>query len=170
MLPKGLHRIRHYGLFANGDRAAYIARARELLGVPSRSKPANTSEATASAEPRMKATRVRHGTGKPSTVEAAFEANHVIPVNGSRVGNFYTLSKRRCGPPLTSPLDRAAVAPSELSASELGHPRDEHLSRRSLPVFQAQLVDAPPARARRRCYRQDLGDFARDDEAATARG
>ena len=123
MLPKGLHRIRHYGLFANGDRAAYIVRARELLGVPSRSKPANTSEATASAEPRMKATRVRHGTGKPSTVEAAFEANHVIPVNGSRVGNFYTLSKRRCGPPLTSPLDRAAVAPSELSASELGHPR-----------------------------------------------
>src|SRR5215472_7703991 len=85
-------------------------------------------------------------------------------------GNFYTLSKRRCGPPLTSPLDRAAVAPSELSASELDHPRDEHLSRRSLPVFQAQLVDAPPARARRRCCRQDLGDFARDDEAATARG
>src|SRR5215471_17522423 len=85
-------------------------------------------------------------------------------------GNFYTLLKRRCGPPLTSPLDRAAVAPSELSASELGHPRDEHLSRRSLPVFQAQLVDAPPARARRRCCRQDLGDFARDDEAATERG
>jgi len=48
--------------------------------------------------------------------------------------------------------------------------RDEHLSRRSLPVFQAQLVDAPPARARRRCCRQDLGDFARDDEAATERG
>jgi hypothetical protein len=27
VLPKGLHRIRHYGLFANGHRAAYIARA-----------------------------------------------------------------------------------------------------------------------------------------------
>jgi len=53
VLPKGLHRIRHYGLFANGNRAAYIARARELLGLPSRSKPAETSEATASDEPHM---------------------------------------------------------------------------------------------------------------------
>src|SRR5262249_40418834 len=79
-------------------------------------------------------------------------------------GNFYTLSKRRCGPLLTSPLDRAAVAPSELSASELDHPRDEHLSRRSLPVFQAQLVDAPPARARRRCC------FLSDRRLSAARG
>ena len=40
VLPKGLHRIRHYGLFANGNRAANIARARELLAVPSRAKQA----------------------------------------------------------------------------------------------------------------------------------
>jgi hypothetical protein len=53
VLPKGLHRIRHHGLFANGNRAAYIARARELLGMPSRAKPAETSEATASDEPHM---------------------------------------------------------------------------------------------------------------------
>jgi hypothetical protein len=33
-LPRGFHRIRHYGLFANGNRAANLARARELLGVP----------------------------------------------------------------------------------------------------------------------------------------
>jgi hypothetical protein len=33
VLPKGFHRIRHYGLFANGGRAATIARARELLAV-----------------------------------------------------------------------------------------------------------------------------------------
>jgi hypothetical protein len=32
VLPKGFHRIRHYGLFANGNRAANIARSRELLG------------------------------------------------------------------------------------------------------------------------------------------
>jgi hypothetical protein len=36
VLPKGVHRIRHYGLFANGNRAANIARARELLAVPPR--------------------------------------------------------------------------------------------------------------------------------------
>ncbi len=33
-LPDGFHRIRHYGLFANGGRTRNIARARELLGVP----------------------------------------------------------------------------------------------------------------------------------------
>jgi hypothetical protein len=31
ILPKGFHRIRHYGLFANIGRAANIARLRELL-------------------------------------------------------------------------------------------------------------------------------------------
>ena len=36
VLPKGFHRIRHYGLFANGNRAANIARARELLGAAPR--------------------------------------------------------------------------------------------------------------------------------------
>jgi len=33
VLPKGLHRIRHYGLFAKGSCADNIARARELLAV-----------------------------------------------------------------------------------------------------------------------------------------
>jgi hypothetical protein len=35
VLPKGLHRIRHYGLFANGSRVANIAHTRALLAVPS---------------------------------------------------------------------------------------------------------------------------------------
>jgi hypothetical protein len=34
VLPSGFHRIRHYGLFANGGRAENLARARDLLGVP----------------------------------------------------------------------------------------------------------------------------------------
>ena len=34
VLPGGFHRIRHYGLFANGGRAINIARARELLAGP----------------------------------------------------------------------------------------------------------------------------------------
>ena len=34
ILPKGFHRIRHYGLLANAKRAANIAKARELLAVP----------------------------------------------------------------------------------------------------------------------------------------
>jgi Putative transposase len=34
VLPKGFHRIRHYGLLANGARAANLTRLRELLPVP----------------------------------------------------------------------------------------------------------------------------------------
>ena len=33
VLPKGLHRIRHYGLFANGGRAGNLAKVRQLLAV-----------------------------------------------------------------------------------------------------------------------------------------
>src|SRR5258708_34482798 len=44
VLPNGFHRIRHYGLFANGARADNIARARELLAVP---KPCNKTAADA---------------------------------------------------------------------------------------------------------------------------
>ena len=50
VLPKGLHRIRHYGLFANAERKQNIAQARELLAVPA-AKPAvddaNAAEAGA---------------------------------------------------------------------------------------------------------------------------
>src|SRR5262249_50169191 len=34
VLPSGSHRIRHYGLFANGGRAENLARIRNLLAVP----------------------------------------------------------------------------------------------------------------------------------------
>jgi Putative transposase/Transposase zinc-binding domain len=34
VLPKGFHRIRHYGLFASAERQRNIAQARELLAVP----------------------------------------------------------------------------------------------------------------------------------------
>jgi hypothetical protein len=38
VLPKGFHRIRHYGLLATSNRAANIAHARKLLAVPSSPK------------------------------------------------------------------------------------------------------------------------------------
>jgi Putative transposase/Transposase zinc-binding domain len=53
VLPKGFHRIRHYGLLASGHRAANIARARELLAVPVRSEPPASPETTAADQPRM---------------------------------------------------------------------------------------------------------------------
>ena len=53
VLPKGFHRIRHYGLFANGNRAANIARARELLGAAPRVIEAEEENAAAPDEPRV---------------------------------------------------------------------------------------------------------------------
>ena len=40
VLPDGFHRIRHYGLFANGGRAENVAKARALLAGPMRPAPA----------------------------------------------------------------------------------------------------------------------------------
>ena len=53
VLPKGFHRIRHYGLFANGNRTANIARARELLGVPPHVVEPEEEKAAAPDEPRV---------------------------------------------------------------------------------------------------------------------
>ena len=53
VLPSGFHRIRHFGLLANGNRAAKIARARELLAVTPRSKRSETPEIMAADEQRV---------------------------------------------------------------------------------------------------------------------
>ena len=52
VLPKGFHRIRHYGLLASGNRAANIAHARQLLAAPPRPNQPETPKA-ASDEPRV---------------------------------------------------------------------------------------------------------------------
>ena len=53
VLPKGLHRIRHYGLFANGNRSTNIARARELLAMPPRVTEPETDAPAEPNQPRM---------------------------------------------------------------------------------------------------------------------
>jgi hypothetical protein len=53
VLPKGFHRIRHYGLLASANRAANIARARQLLAVPATPKQPETPETSAADEPRV---------------------------------------------------------------------------------------------------------------------
>jgi len=45
VLPKGFHRIRHYGLLANGSRVENIAKARALLGVSTAAEANNTATA-----------------------------------------------------------------------------------------------------------------------------
>jgi hypothetical protein len=51
VLPDGFHRIRHYGLFANGGRAENIARARQLLNVPSPQNQPSDADRTGDGEP-----------------------------------------------------------------------------------------------------------------------
>ena len=50
VLPKGLHRIRHYGLLANGNRAANLARMHELLGMPAPAAEAGPGDEPATPE------------------------------------------------------------------------------------------------------------------------
>ena len=53
-LPRRFHRIRHYGLLANGSRTANIAKARELFGATdpkAREDDAETRDPDISAHP-----------------------------------------------------------------------------------------------------------------------
>jgi hypothetical protein len=52
VLPDGFHRIRHYGLFANGRRAENIARARQLLNVPAPQNALSDTDSTGDGESR----------------------------------------------------------------------------------------------------------------------
>ncbi|MEA3269388.1 MAG: IS91 family transposase [Pseudomonadota bacterium] len=49
--PSGFHRIRHYGLFANGGRAENLARARELLEMPARQRQPSDADAAERNDP-----------------------------------------------------------------------------------------------------------------------
>jgi hypothetical protein len=53
VLPRGFHRIRHYGLFASSKRANNIPRARELLNAPApqQASKADAADASDGAEP-----------------------------------------------------------------------------------------------------------------------
>lgn len=53
VLPKRFHRIRHYGLIANGNRAANIAKAKELLVMPVAQTDSETTEPEPADEARV---------------------------------------------------------------------------------------------------------------------
>ena len=53
VLPSGFHRIRHYGLFANGGRTENIARARQLLNVPEARRQREDTGAADDGEPNL---------------------------------------------------------------------------------------------------------------------
>jgi hypothetical protein len=51
VLPGGFHRIRHYGLLANGGRREHLARARALLHVVPVAEPPPTAASVANVQP-----------------------------------------------------------------------------------------------------------------------
>jgi hypothetical protein len=53
VLPRGFHRIRHYGLFANARRAGNLVRMRELLGVAPQPAETDASDAANDNEPQL---------------------------------------------------------------------------------------------------------------------
>jgi hypothetical protein len=74
VLPKGLHRIRHYGLFANANRNNNLKRARQLL----RADPSNTCQPKTDRETNDKdhsAFTCRH-CGKPLTIIEILPPQH----------------------------------------------------------------------------------------------
>ena len=73
VLPSGFHRIRHYGLFANGGRTRNIARARELLGVLA--PEADDTHTADDTEPPALAQPCPH-CGGPMIVVETFEPGH----------------------------------------------------------------------------------------------
>ncbi len=69
VLPGGFHRIRHYGLLANGSRRLNLAAARQLLGVLADVTPTVAGEAAANDEPDSKPpTFVCRHCGRPMLV------------------------------------------------------------------------------------------------------
>jgi hypothetical protein len=53
VLPSGFHRIRHYGLLANGNRRANLALARELLHVAPLPRDESADEPSAVPAPTL---------------------------------------------------------------------------------------------------------------------
>jgi hypothetical protein len=90
VLPKGFHRIRHYGLLASGSRAENIAHLRELLAVPPPAK-------------------------QPEMPKAALDEPHVLtrpcPCGGSRMVVIETFA-RGC-----QPRHRPSPAPIRIDTS-----------------------------------------------------
>jgi hypothetical protein len=74
VLPSGFHRIRHYGLLANGARSASLALARKLLAVPAAPAPSSADDLAPDTAPRF----VCRHCGRPMLVVEIFVGQRAI--------------------------------------------------------------------------------------------
>jgi hypothetical protein len=70
VLPRGFHRIRHYGLFANANRAANVAKARALLNVAPPAADPQEQPDIAADTPRVLPCPCRRCGGRMIVIEA----------------------------------------------------------------------------------------------------
>ncbi len=73
VLPSGFHRIRHYGLLANGGRAENLARARELLDLPA---PQDQTEPTTETDEVQSLAQPCPCCGGPMVIIETFDPGH----------------------------------------------------------------------------------------------
>ena len=84
VLPPGFHRIRHYGLFANGARCENLARARELLNLPA---PPDQSVHVIEADEPPSLAQPCPCCGGPMVVIETFEPGHAPRAPPPRSGD-----------------------------------------------------------------------------------
>ena len=80
VLPGGFHRIRHYGLLANGSRKTSLATARELLMPTARGEaPIKADDDAAASAPALaQPSFVCHHCGRPMTILLSLARGHSI--------------------------------------------------------------------------------------------
>ena len=117
VLPSGFHRIRHYGLFANGSRAATLARARALLDA--------ATPRRAEAEGK-----VSEETGEDA--DAAATPAHRCPCRGGRMIHHRDLRRRHHPAPPTVGTHR--------------HDQDRHVMT-AIAALQPRNNPRPPCRS-----------------------
>ncbi len=109
VLPSGFHRIRHYGLFANGGRAENLARARHLLAMPAFDGAAGDSQTVDPEEPPSSETLVLLGLLQglaPGLVDPPLDQ----PRGTGDAGAVTATGGQRLARALEAPQDRPVLA------------------------------------------------------------
>ncbi len=87
VLPQRFHRIRHYGLFANGHRVENLALARRLLAMPPPETEADDVDSDEDAELPSLAEPCPHCGGRMIIIET-FEAGHAPRAPPNAIRNY----------------------------------------------------------------------------------
>jgi hypothetical protein len=143
VLPKGFHRIRHYGLFADGDRAANIARA--LLGAAPHSVEPAKEKAAAPDAPRILPCPCPRCGGRMIVIEvfalrAETSTNVCVDANQDR---HIMTAARVCGRK-GARIGRRSSAGDDPTRPAASHPSLAASAKRRLEAFSARPATCPP--------------------------